>query len=106
MDPVTERWNPAEAMSIRRSRVGVAVLRGKLYGSITIFTIFILHMIWIATQINFEYLAIGGYNGSERLNTVEVLDGSKKMWSRIGSMNCRRSAVGAAALHDHLYVRE
>ena len=34
MDPVTGRWNPAEAMSIRRSRVGVAVLRNKLYGMI------------------------------------------------------------------------
>ena len=32
MDPLTLRWNPAEAMSIRRSRVGVAVLRNKLYG--------------------------------------------------------------------------
>lgn len=32
MDPLTGRWNPAEAMSIRRSRVGVAVLRNKLYG--------------------------------------------------------------------------
>ena len=49
-------------------------------------------------------LAIGGYNGIERLNTVEVLDGSKKAWSRVASMNCRRSAVGAAALSDHLYV--
>jgi len=33
MDPLTGRWNPAEAMSIRRSRVGVAVLRNKLYGT-------------------------------------------------------------------------
>lgn len=32
MDPVTGRWNPAEAMSIRRSRVGVAILRNNLYG--------------------------------------------------------------------------
>jgi hypothetical protein len=33
MDPVTGRWNPAEAMSIRRSRVGVAILRNNLYGA-------------------------------------------------------------------------
>jgi hypothetical protein len=49
-------------------------------------------------------IAIGGYNGSERLNTVEILDGSKRAWSRIASMSCKRSAVGAAALQDRLYV--
>lgn len=48
MDPLTGKWSPAEAMSMLRSRVGVAVLRNKLY-------------------------AIGGYNGTERLNTVEVV---------------------------------
>lgn len=42
----------------------------------------------------------------ERLNTVEILDGNKRMWSRIGSMSCKRSAVGAAALQDRLYVRK
>ena len=45
-DPVIGRWKDAEAMSMLRSRVGVAVLKSRLY-------------------------AIGGYNGSERLNTVE-----------------------------------
>ncbi|XP_046642997.1 kelch-like protein 18 [Daphnia pulicaria] len=79
MDPVTGRWNPAEAMSIRRSRVGVAILRNNLY-------------------------AIGGYNGVDRLQTVEVLDGPKRIWRGIGSMNCKRSAAGAASLHDYLYV--
>lgn len=97
MDPVTGRWNPAEAMAIRRSRVGVAVLRNNLYGHIK-------HPILSKHVLKYLVLAIGGYNGVERLNTVEVLDGSKKAWSRVGSMNCRRSAVGAAALNDHLYV--
>lgn len=97
MDPVTGRWNPAEAMSIRRSRVGVAVLRNKLYGTTRYIEQYNLFF-------KIYVVAIGGYNGIERLNTVEVLDGSKKAWSRIGSMNCRRSAVGAAALNDHLYV--
>jgi kelch-like protein 18 len=88
-------------MSIRRSRVGVAVLRNKLYGNI-FFNIksikdFLNTLIILA-------IAIGGYNGSERLNTVEILDGSKRAWSRIASMSCKRSAVGAAALQDRLYV--
>ena len=56
----------AEAMSMLRSRVGVAVMKNRLY-------------------------AIGGYNGTERLNTVEVFDSVTKRWSRVASMNfCRR----------------
>ena len=48
-----------------RSRVGVAVMKNRLY-------------------------AIGGYNGTERLNTVEVFDSESKRWSRVASMNCKR----------------
>jgi len=78
-DPITRRWRDAEAMSMHRSRVGVAVMQNRLY-------------------------AIGGYNGQERLNTVEVFDAESKKWSKVASMNCKRSAVGAVALGDHLYV--
>jgi len=78
-DPIVGRWRDAEAMSMLRSRVGVAVMQNRLY-------------------------AIGGYNGQERLNTVEVFNAACKKWSRVSSMNCKRSAVGAVALGDHLYV--
>lgn len=78
-DPIVARWQMAEAMSMLRSRVGVAVMRNKLY-------------------------AIGGYNGQERLSTVEVFNPETKIWSKVTSMNCKRSAVGAAALNDRLYV--
>jgi len=78
-DPIADRWKDAEAMSMLRSRVGVAVMQSRLY-------------------------AIGGYNGQERLNTVEVFNADSKKWSRVASMNCKRSAVGAVALGDHLYV--
>lgn len=44
-DPLTKEWKMGEAMSMLRSRVGVAVTGGKLY-------------------------AFGGFNGSERLSTV------------------------------------
>ena len=59
-----------------RSRVGVAVMQNRLY-------------------------AIGGYNGQERLNTVEVFDAESKKWSKVASMNCKRSAVGAVALGEN-----
>ena len=64
--------------------------------------------------------AIGGYNGQERLNTVEGFDAVTKRWSKgskylwrvvynreeikVAAMNCKRSAVGAVALGNHLYV--
>lgn len=46
-DPLTKEWKMGEAMSMLRSRVGVAVTGGKLY-------------------------AFGGFNGSERLSTVSI----------------------------------
>ncbi|XP_029844054.2 kelch-like protein 18 isoform X1 [Ixodes scapularis] len=78
-DPKLGHWQVAEAMSMTRSRVGVAVVAGKLY-------------------------AIGGYNGVERLRTVEVFSPDTRLWSRVCSMNCKRSAVGAAVLYGKLYV--
>lgn len=68
MDPNNHTWKSAPAMSMLRSRLGVAVLRGKLY-------------------------AFGGYNGSERLSTVEVFDPNKKEWSLVSSMHCKRRFV-------------
>lgn len=64
-DPQQGRWRMAEAMTMLRSRVGVAVMDLKLY-------------------------AIGGYNGSERLSTVEVFDPEKKTWTKVAPMNCKR----------------
>ncbi|KAK3577962.1 hypothetical protein CHS0354_020801 [Potamilus streckersoni] len=78
-DPFVGRWTIAEAMSTMRSRVGVAVLNGKLY-------------------------AIGGYDGMERLSTVEVFEQDSRRWRKVTSMNCKRSALGAVGLNKKLYV--
>ncbi|KAH8330994.1 hypothetical protein KR067_009993 [Drosophila pandora] len=78
-DPLTKKWKMGEQMSMMRSRVGVAVLEGKLY-------------------------AFGGFNGTERLSTVEVYDPRKNKWSQGCAMLCKRSAVGVAALDDCIYV--
>ena len=67
-DPIVGRWQLAEAMTMLRSRVGVAVMRNRLY-------------------------AFGGYNGSERLSTVEVFDPQKRAWSRVSPMQCKRRLV-------------
>lgn len=58
----------APSMSMLRSRLGVAVLRGKLY-------------------------AFGGYNGKDRLASVEVYDAVKKEWSIVSPMQCKRRLV-------------
>lgn len=98
-DPMTKEWKKGEAMSMLRSRVGVAVTGGKLY-------------------------AFGGFDGSERLSTViisiemrrkkyfftvfiqqvEVYDPKKKVWTQGKAMQCRRSAVGVAALDERVYI--
>ncbi|XP_055852727.1 kelch-like protein 18 [Episyrphus balteatus] len=78
-DPVTKKWKMGEQMSMMRSRVGVAVICGKLY-------------------------AFGGFNGTERLSTVEVYDPKQNKWSQGRAMLCKRSAVGVAALDDSVYV--
>ena len=70
----------------------------------TNFMVILIEIVYDLFNLLVLCLAIGGYNGSERLNTVEILDGSKRAWSRIASMSCKRSAVGAAALQDRLYV--
>lgn len=58
---------------------GVAVTKGKLY-------------------------AFGGFNGTERLSTVEVFDPKVKVWSQGKAMLCKRSAVGVASLNGAIYV--
>lgn len=67
-DPSVNAWNMASPMSMLRSRLGVAVLRGKLY-------------------------AFGGYNGSDRLASVEVYDAVRKEWSMVSPMQCKRRCV-------------
>ncbi|XP_043268337.1 kelch-like protein 18 isoform X2 [Venturia canescens] len=78
-DPFTGKWQTSEAMTMDRSRVGVAVHRNKLY-------------------------AFGGYNGHERLSTVEVYNPCLKTWKLIAPMHCKRSASGTTALNDFIYV--
>ncbi|TRY68576.1 hypothetical protein TCAL_14274 [Tigriopus californicus] len=68
-DPILGRWRNAEAMSMLRSRVGVAVMENRLY-------------------------AIGGYNGTDRLNTVE-LDGIPD--------KCSVMTVHTLIAEQHLY---
>jgi len=54
--------------------------------------------------VNGIIYAIGGYDGSAHLNTVECFDPMTNTWKPVASMASRRSSAGVAVLNDMLYV--
>jgi len=77
--PLLDRWEQVASMSCCRSRLGVAVLNGKLY-------------------------AAGGYDGNERQNTAEVYSPGSDEWNPIAPMGLKRSALGCCACDGKVYV--
>lgn len=47
---------------------------------------------------------MGGYDGTNQLNTVERYDVETDTWSFAASMRHRRSALGVTAHHGRIYV--
>ena len=64
-------WRESAPMYSARCYVSVVTLDGKLY-------------------------AMGGFNGRERLNSVERFDPVENQWTMVASMNRARSDAGAA----------
>ena len=54
--------------------------------------------------VNSIIYAVGGYDGSAHLNTVECFDPMTNAWRTVASMASRRSSAGVAVLNDMLYV--
>lgn len=79
LDLLNSTWYSCNSMMTLRTRVGVAVLDGKLY-------------------------ALGGYDGNDRLSTVEFFDPEEDVWCKTSSMNTRRSALGASTLNGNIFV--
>ena len=48
--------------------------------------------------------AVGGFNGSLRIRTVDCYDPSCNQWHTVASMEARRSTLGAAVLNGLLYA--
>lgn len=48
--------------------------------------------------------AVGGFNGSLRVRTVDCYDPVADRWSCVSSMQDRRSTLGAAVLNGLLYA--
>lgn len=48
--------------------------------------------------------AVGGFNGSLRVRTVDVYDPVRDVWSSAPSMEARRSTLGVAVLNGLIYA--
>ena len=48
--------------------------------------------------------AVGGFNGSLRVRTVDVYDPTKDQWAPAPNMEARRSTLGAAVLNGCIYA--
>ena len=48
--------------------------------------------------------AVGGFNGSLRVNTVDEYDPNRDTWTPIANMEARRSTLGVAVLNNRIYA--
>lgn len=63
-------------------------------------------MIYIAglSVLGGRVYAVGGFNGSQRIRTVDVYDASADQWSACSGMEARRSTLGVAVLGNCIYA--
>lgn len=54
--------------------------------------------------LNSQVYAVGGFNGSLRVRTVDVYDPVKDTWTSCPSMEARRSTLGVAVLNGYIYA--
>lgn len=55
-------------------------------------------------MLNGLVYAVGGFNGSLRVRTVDVYDPIKDVWTAVSNMEARRSTLGAAVLDGKIYA--
>lgn len=78
-DPELDRWFLVQPMHAKRLGVGVVVVNRLLY-------------------------AVGGFNGTERLASVECYHPENNEWSFVKPMEYGRSGAGVAAIKEFIYV--
>lgn len=78
-DPEEDRWTLIQPMHSKRLGVGVAVVNRLLY-------------------------AIGGFDGDDRLPSMECYHPENNAWTILPSMQTGRSGAGVAALNQYIYV--
>lgn len=79
-DFMANKWfDLPQPLPTRRCRAGLAVLNGIVY-------------------------AIGGFNGSMRVKSVDCYDPQTKQWTNCTQMEARRSTLGVAVLNNMIYA--
>lgn len=78
-NPELDRWCLVQPMHEKRLGVGVVVVNRLLY-------------------------AIGGFDGNQRLASVECYHPENNEWSYLPSMSCPRSGAGVAAINQFIYI--
>eukprot|EP00964_Phaeocystis_antarctica_P138289 scaffold102963_cov71-Phaeocystis_antarctica.AAC.4 len=78
-DPQTNGWQPLAKMITRRREFALATVGGKIY-------------------------AIGGWNGSSRLELVEAYDPQLGSWALVASMGEEREQHASVMLDDKIYT--
>ncbi|KAI5105320.1 kelch-like protein 3 isoform X2, partial [Silurus meridionalis] len=87
-----DRWYQLADLPSRRCRAGMS--------SLSAHVLLTTRVVFMAGKV----YAVGGFNGSLRVRTVDVYDGVRDQWSAVPSMQERRSTLGAAVLGDLLYA--
>lgn len=72
-DPQNHHWSPVAPMNSPRAWAAVVVFKDSIF-------------------------AIGGFDGANRLNTVEMYDSSKDIWMNVEGLKINRAGCGAAVL--------
>ncbi|GMR57988.1 hypothetical protein PMAYCL1PPCAC_28183, partial [Pristionchus mayeri] len=78
-DHAKDSWTKCQNLPSTRSRNGVAI---------------------VGTQI----FAIGGYDGMNRLKSVDVYDAMADKWEKTADMNTERSAMGTGVIDGKIYA--
>lgn len=101
-----ERWYQVAELPTRRCRAGKnwsTFFSCILDLQIVLIVIAFAHFIGLCVLAGRVY-AVGGFNGSLRVRTVDVYDASSDQWSSSPGMEARRSTLGVAVLNNFIYA--
>ncbi|KAG7257843.1 hypothetical protein CRUP_024993 [Coryphaenoides rupestris] len=84
-NPQENRWHTVSPMGTRRKHLGCAVYQDMIYS------------VGLAV-VNGQLMAVGGFDGTTYLKTIEVYDPDANTWRLYGGMNYRRLGGGVGVI--------
>lgn len=102
--PENDEWAYIKPMNVSRSGAGEAFCQS--FGiPIRRWTSDLINATVSGVAALNQYIyVVGGYNGSNQLNTVERYDTEKDEWEFVAPMKIARSALSVSVLNDKLYA--